>query len=125
MNINRTIIVPDTYAPLARALAAGMSAGGVGMFETPCAMSGAPCSVSSGQIDAAFDSFLPLEGSSQEVKDAAASALFAASKTIDPPILATLAQCQELVAASVMVDCGLESAEQTFVRLGIAIDAAI
>lgn len=35
MNINRVIIIPASLTPLARALAAGLSPAGEGMFTTP------------------------------------------------------------------------------------------
>lgn len=110
MNINRTIIVTADDAPLARSLAAGLAAGGVGMFETPCTVAGAPCFVSSGLIDAAFGVVL-----------ADANALYAACQAIIPPANVTLAQCQDLVANSIVVDCDVESAQDTFTRLGVAI----
>lgn len=106
MNINRTIIVPDALAPLARALAAGLSSGGVGMFETPL-YTGSTLThyVSSGQIDESFGIVL---------NDA--DALFAAGV-----VAATLAQCQELVNQSIVVDCDVESALDTFARLGVTL----
>lgn len=61
MNVNRTILIPAALAPLARILAAGLSQGGVGMFETPLYQNGQIIYyVSSGQIDTIFDVILPL-----------------------------------------------------------------
>ena len=40
-DIARTMIVPAALAPLARALAAGLSPGGVGMFQTGLSPTGA------------------------------------------------------------------------------------
>ena len=116
MTINRTVIVTSTYAPLARALAAGLSAGGVGMFESPLPPESANPTryISSGQIDAAFDAMLPLEGSSQAAKDAAADLMFTAANG-----LATLAQCKNLIDTSIVMDCDVESAEATCARFGL------
>ena len=116
MTINRTVIVTATYAPLARALAAGLSAGGVGMFESPLPPESANPThyISSGQIDAAFDAMLPLEGSSQAVKDAAADLMFTAAGG-----LAALTQCKALVDTSIVVDCDVESAEATCRRYNL------
>lgn len=125
MNINRTIIIPAVLTPLARALSAGMASGGAGMFETPL-YTGAVLThyISSGWIDEAYDAMLPLhtiEGAvvippTQEVKDAAASAIFDAAEG-----LATLAQCQALVGASVVIDCDVESTQATVARMGLTI----
>lgn len=106
MNINRTIIIPAALAPLARALSVGMSAGGVGMFETPL-YTGAEIThyVSSGWIDEAFDVVL-----------SDADALFAACGGA-----ATLEQCQALTGTSEVADCDIESAQATFDRLGVTL----
>jgi len=116
MTINRTVIVTSANAPLARALAAGLSAGGVGMFESPLPPESANPThyISSGQIDAVFDAMLPLEGSSQAVKDAAADLMFTAAGG-----LATLAECKNLIDTSIVVDCDVESAEATCARFGL------
>ena len=103
-NINRTILIPTTLAPLARALAAGLSSGGAGMFEVPLYKDGQiTYYVSSGWIDEAFDTVLT-----------DADALFAACGGA-----ATLTQCQALVAQSIVVDCDVECAQATFERLGL------
>ncbi|MFA6064052.1 MAG: hypothetical protein WC736_15795 [Gallionella sp.] len=114
MTINRTVIVTAANAPLARALAAGLSAGGVGMLESPLPpdSSNPTHYISSGQIDAAFDAMLPLEGSSQAVKDIAVNAMF-----ITAGGLATLAECKDLIDTSIVVDCDVESAADTCARL--------
>lgn len=102
--INRTIIITAANAPLARTLAAALSAGGVGMFESPLPSEVNPTHfISSGQIDSAFDTVL---------KDA--NALFQAAQGI-----ATLAECQNLIDTSVVVDCDVESASDTCARLGL------
>lgn len=103
--INRTIIVTAANAPLARTLAAALSSGGVGMFESALPPESASPThfISSGQIDAAFDIVL---------KDA--NALFQAAQGI-----ATLAECQNLIDTSVVVDCDVESAGETCARLGL------
>lgn len=105
-NINRTILVPATLAPLARALAAGLSAGGTGMFEVPLCKAGQiTYYVSSGWID---------EGFGMALTDA--DALFSACGGA-----ATLAQCQALVAQSIVVDCDVESAQATMDKLGLTV----
>jgi hypothetical protein len=125
MTINRTVIVTAANAPLARALAAGLSAGGVGMFESPLPPESANPThyISSGQIDAAFDAMLPLSiidangaliSPSQEVKYAAADLMFTAANG-----LATLAQCKALIDTSIVVDCDIETAEETCARFGL------
>lgn len=102
--INRTVVVTAANAPLARTLAAALSAGGVGMFESPLPNEANPTHfISSGQIDSAFDVVL---------KDA--NALFQASNG-----LATLVQCQNLIETSIVVDCDIESASETCARLGL------
>lgn len=103
--INRTIIVTAANAQLARALAAALSAGGVGMFESalPPEYANPTHYISSGQIDSAFDIVL---------KDA--NALFQAANG-----MATLAECHNLIDTSVVVDCDVESAEATCARLGL------
>lgn len=125
-NINRTILIETSHAPLARALAAGMASGGVGMFETPVRLNGQVAYyVSSGWIDAGFDAMLPehtiQDGvatlPTQEAKDAAAAVMFAAAGGI-----ATLAQCQDLIATSIAIDCDVESAQATFARLGLTVN---
>lgn len=105
-NINRTIIVTAALAPLARALAAAQSPGGVGMFETPV-YTGANLThyVSSGLIDERFGALL-----------GDADLLFAAAGGA-----ATLSQCQALVSTSVVVDCDVEGAHATLDRMGVTI----
>lgn len=129
MNINRTIIIPAAFAPLARALSAGMTSGGAGMFETPL-YTGAVLThyISSGLIDEAYDAMLPLHTveiteagtvvtpPTPEAKSAAASAIFNAADG-----LVTLAQCEALVGASIVIDCDVESAQATIARLGLTI----
>jgi hypothetical protein len=88
--IMRTMIVPTALAPLARALAAGLSPGGVGMFTAGLSPTGAePWThyVSSGYIKPQFG------GVMQD-----ATALHAACVAAGASV--TLAQCQELVSQS-------------------------
>lgn len=106
--INRTILIEKSRAPLARALAAGLSSGGGGMFETPVYIKATQelnYYVSSGLIDAAFSNAL-----------IDANALFTACGGA-----VTLAQCQDLIATSIAVDCDTESAYETFARLGLTL----
>ena len=118
-DIHRTMIVPAALAPLARALAAGLSPGGVGMFTTGLSPTGAePAThyVSSGLINPAFGGV---------IQSAAAlrAAVIAKGGTV------TLAKCQALVAGSdvsggdVRIDSeGREYVEtpfQAFERLGL------
>ena len=105
-NVNRTIIVSATMAPLARALAAAQSPGGVGMFERACYTGGAITHyISSGQISAEFDILLT-----------DANALFAAAGGA-----ATLAQCQELIATSTVKNCDVECPKATLASLNLTI----
>ena len=111
MNINRTIIVPAAHAQLARDIAVNLNWAGVGMFETPL-YTGAIMThyVSSGWIDAAFGVVL-----------IDVNALYAACQSVQVLSYVTLAQCQELIAQSIVVDCDLESAQETFARLGMTL----
>ena len=117
-DIHRTMVIPAALAPLARALAAGLSPGGVGMFVTGLSPTGAePAThyVSSGLINPAFGGVM---------KDAAKlrAAVIAKGGTV------TLAKCQALVSQSdvsggVQIDAeGREYAEtafEAFARLGL------
>lgn len=118
-DIMRTMVIPAALAPLARALAAGLSPGGVGMFVTGLSPTGAePAThyVSSGLINPAFGGVM---------KDAAKlrAAVIAKGGTV------TLAKCQALVSQSdvsggeVLIDEeGREYTEtpfQAFERLGL------
>lgn len=63
--IQRCLIVPDAYAPMARSLCAGLAPGGSGsgMLATPISTSGAlPAShfIAQGQIEDTFAYLLPL-----------------------------------------------------------------
>jgi hypothetical protein len=119
MNINRTILIEQSRAPLARALAAGLAPGGAGMFQTPVynkATQALAYYVSSGQIGAEWDALLPLENATQEQKDAATQAIFAAAQGA-----VTLAQCADLIANSIVVDCDVEGAYVTLYRLGLTL----
>ncbi len=117
-DIKRTMIVPSALAPLARALAAGLSPGGVGMFVTGLSPTGAePAThyVSSGIINPAFGGVM---------KDAAKlrAAVVAKGGSV------TLAKCQALidgsdVSGSVQIDAEgreyVETAWDAFERLGL------
>jgi len=117
-DIHRTMIVPAALAPLARALAAGLSPGGVGMFVTGLSPTGAePAThyVSSGLINPAF-------GGVMQSAAALRAAVIAKGGTV------TLAKCQALVSQSdvsggVQIDAeGREYVEtpfQAFERLGL------
>lgn len=104
-----TMIVPAALAPLARALAAGLSPAGAGMFVVPLSPTGelpATHYVSSGGIQ-------------QEFADAIASgdALYAACQAAVAPV--TLEQCNALVAQSDVTDLAVETPWQSFERLGL------
>ena len=63
--VNRCLIVPASYAPLARALCDGLAPGGAGagMLATPLSINGAlPAThfISAGMIEDAFSALLPL-----------------------------------------------------------------
>lgn len=117
-DIARTMIVPAALAPLARALAAGLSPGGAGMFQTGLSPTGAePAThyVSSGLINPALGGVM---------KDAAMlrAAVVAKGGKV------TLAQCQALVSQSdvsggVLIDEEgreyTETPQQAFARLGL------
>lgn len=96
-NVARTILIPASLTPLARALAAGLSSAGAGMFTTALAAISAPTTptyyISSGLIDASFAGLLHDAG-----------LLYAACQAAKPPASVTLAQCQALVAQSVVSD---------------------
>jgi len=122
-DIKRTMIVPAALAPLARALAAGLSPGGVGMFQTGLSPTGAePAThyVSSGLINPAF-------GVVMQSAAALHTAVIAKGGTV------TLAKCQALVSQSdvsggeVLIDDeGREYVEtpfQAFERLGLRLVA--
>lgn len=117
-DIRRTMVVPAALAPLARALAAGLSPGGVGMFTTGLSPTGtepATHYVSSGLINPAFGGVMQ-----------SASALHAACVAKGANV--TLAQCQALVSQSDVSggpqidDEGreyVETAWQAFERMGV------
>lgn len=102
----RTMIVPAALAELARALAAGLSPAGVGMFTSGLSADGSEPSthfVSTGKIE---DTFAPL------LQDGAAmyAACVAAGANVSQ------AQCDALVAAS---DVSEEPPFDAFARLGL------
>ena len=105
-DIKRTMIVPAALAPLARALAAGLSPGGVGMWRTGLSPTGAePAThyVSSGLINPAFGGVMQ-----------SAAALHAACVAKGAQV--TLAQCQALVSQS---DVSEGDPRDAFARLGL------
>lgn len=88
MNINRTIIIPTSLTPLARALAAGLAPAGAGMFVTPLYDTTNTIThyISSGWIGEEFGALIT-----------DADLLFAACKGA-----ATLEQCNALISQSVV-----------------------
>lgn len=105
---NYTLIIPATLAPLARALAAGLSPRGEGMFTAALSSTGqepATHYVSSGFIDTAIGELL---------NDA--DALYAACQAAGASV--TLAQCQALVSQS---DVSTENPFSAFDRIGLAL----
>lgn len=105
-DVFRTMIVPAALAPLARALAGGLSDRGAGMFEVGLSANAAePAShyVSTGMIDEAVAGLLT---------DAAA--LFAACNAAGAPV--TMAQCTDLVSQSDVSD---QEPFAAFSRLGL------
>ncbi len=105
-DVHACMIVPASLAPLARALAAGLSDRGVGMFEVGLSATGdAPAThyVSTGMIDDEIAALL---------KDAAA--LFAACNAAGAPV--TLSQCTALVSQSDVSD---QEPFAAFSRLGL------
>lgn len=104
----RTLIVTAADAPLARALAGGLSEAGREMFETPLSQGGvAPAThyISSGWIDADMASLLD----DPAVLHAACAAAGAN---------VSLAQCQALVASS---DVSIDPPFDAMARLGLTI----
>lgn len=117
--IYRTLIVPAEHAPLARSLAAHLAGPpGDGMWITPLApIVGGDIShyVSSGPVGAEFGPMLT---------DAAAlhAAVTAATDTgmqVPQGTGLTLADCEALVAGSIIVDLADEGPFETFDRLGL------
>ena len=101
-----TLIVTAQLTPLARALAAGLSPGGVGMFTTGLSADGnepATHFISSGWINAEIGELLT-----------DADALYAAC--VEAGAEVTLAQCQALVTTSDVSD---EEAVAALERLGL------
>lgn len=105
-DVHACMIVPASLAPLARALASGLSDRGVGMFEVGLSTTGnepATHYISVGMIDAQIRDLLT---------DAAA--LFAACNAAGAPV--TLAQCTALVSQSDVSD---QEPFAAFSRLGL------
>jgi hypothetical protein len=102
----RTLIVTAANAPLARALAAGLTPSGAGMFTAALSPSGNPPAthyVSTGPMDADLMAAL-----------ASANALYAACQAAGANV--PLATCQKLVAES---DVSAEQAFTALDRLGL------
>ena len=103
-----SLIVPADLAPLARALAAGLSPRGIGMFTTAVSPTGQPPAtgyISAGFIEHAIGGLLTN-----------ADALYAACQAAGASV--SLAQCQDLVTRSHV------STEQPFdmmERVGVAL----
>jgi hypothetical protein len=107
-DVERTLIVTAANAPLARALAVGLSPGGAGMFNTALSPTGAaPAThyVSAGWIDADIAALL-----------GDAAALHAACVAAGAGV--SLAQCESLVTQS---DVSAENPHSVFDRLGLAL----
>lgn len=101
-----TMVIPAAWAPLARALAKGLSAAGVGMFETPLSPTGElpPTHYcSTGMIRADIADLL-----------GNADRLHAACVAAGAPV--TRAQCRAMVSAS---DVTAEQPFSVFARLGL------
>jgi hypothetical protein len=102
MDVLRNIIIPASLVGLARALGAGLSPGGVGMFTTGLSLSGeAPAThfISSGLIGERF---------AECIADASTlhDACIAAGANV------SLATCQALVTNSVVTDGTFEGSEE-------------
>jgi hypothetical protein len=108
--VKRTIIVRAADAALARALAAGIAgAPGAGMFIVALSPTGAAAAthyVSSGPIEAQFAALL-----------SDATAMHAAAQ--QSGAFVSLAQCQALVANSIVQDAGAEAAQKTIELAGL------
>ena len=103
------MIIPAALAPLARALAAGLSPGSSGMWQTGLSPTGAaPAThyVSSGLIKPQFGGVMQDAG-----------ALHAACVAAGAQI--TLAQCQALIDGSDVSGGESETPRQVFERLGL------
>jgi hypothetical protein len=107
MDVFKTMIVPASLTPLARALAVGLSEmGGQGMFTAALSPTGTPPSthyVSTGYIDEAIANSLD-----------SADTLYAACQAAGAAV--TLAQCQALVSQS---DVSEQEPFSAFARLGL------
>lgn len=108
--VNRTIVITAANQALAQGLCAGIAgSGGSGMFTAALSPSGAlPAThyVSSGPVASEFDA--PLHD---------ANVMYAAAQQAGAQV--TLAQCQQLVSSSTVVDLAVEGPFATFARLGL------
>ena len=103
----RCLIVPADYAPLARALCAGLSEGGAGdgMFATPVSSTGAlPAThfIAQGMIDAAMAAMLPLTTYTTDAQGVTTSTSVSGQPETIVALAkgqVTLAQCNALLAA--------------------------
>lgn len=103
-----TMVVQAELAPLARALASGLTHAGVGMFTTPLSPTGSePAThyISSGAIEPQFTEAI-----------ATAEGLFAACQAVGAPV--TLEQCRALVDGS---DVSMEPPFDVLDRMGLSI----
>lgn len=107
MNTFRTIIIPASLTPLARALAGGLSPAGEGMFVTLLydATNTITHYISSGWIGEEFGTL---------IMDA--DALFVACKG-----MATLEQCQALVSQSVVSDVEIKDPHVLIAEMGLSL----
>jgi hypothetical protein len=110
--VHRTVIVTAADQALAQSLTAGIAGpSGVGMFTTALSHTGAaPAThyISSGLI---YPSFAALMSDANQ--------MYAAAQAAVPPVAVTLAQCQTLVADSVVQDADAEGPFATLTRLGL------
>jgi len=118
--VNRCMIVPAAYAPLARALCAGMTPGdsGSGMFAAGLSATGnAPAThyISSGMIYDTFADLLPLKSFDAEGKATTIPGQPATIVTLAEGVV-TLAQVNGLLAA---VDVTEQGPHTAIARMGL------
>lgn len=108
-DVFRTIIIPASLAGLARALAAGLSPGGAGMFTSGLSATGSdPAThwISSGEIGERFAECIT-----------SASALHAAC--VEAGAAVTLEQCAALIGSAIVSDGVAEGPHELIARLGL------
>ena len=115
--VHRTMIVPASLAPVARAVAAALSPAGHGMFVSELCPSAGPATapashyVSTGMIGAAFADLLA-RNDAQALHDAAV----AGAQAQGLPVTWTVGDCAALLAAS---DVSIDSPFDAFARIGL------